>query len=88
MNFLKRNWTIKVLLNVLFARRVRFHKAVGINDLDEWPALKVNNSLTLARNIVYSLTIVRFGLNALPQGPQWKLASMWGSTSSPKTPIC
>ena len=33
-----------MLLNVLFARRVRFHKAVGINDLDEWPALKVNNS--------------------------------------------
>ena len=77
-----------MLLNGLFARRVRFHKAVGINDLDEWPTLKVNNSLTLAQNIVYSLTIVRFGLNAFPQGPQWKLESMWGSTSSPKTPIC
>jgi hypothetical protein len=31
----------------LFASRVKFHKYAGIDNLDEWPAVKVSNSLPL-----------------------------------------
>ena len=37
----------KCFSNILFACRVRFHKSAGINDLDEWPGVKVSISLRL-----------------------------------------
>lgn len=52
-----------MFFKILFACRVKFHKYAGIDDLDEWPAVKVSNPLRFKQNMVYAQT-VRLGLNA------------------------
>ena len=40
-----------VFLISLFACRVRLHKYAGINDLDEWPGVKVSDFLVFDAKI-------------------------------------
>ena len=53
-----------IIIFLLFVCRVRFHKAVGINNLGEWPSLNVNNSFKFGAEYGLLTIVIRSGLNA------------------------